>query len=775
MNSYMIFGGLGLILFGVILAYWRVRRTQGKGLITRALNLTLYSVTLPPAEIEEGKTPKEQLEHLVAPMEQLLGSLIGLRSKGIKRFLYGDPYVVLEMAVQKDSKEILNYVAVPRTFSSIFEKQVHSFFPHAEVRKENDYSIFDENSFVLGSEVASTRSSILSLMTYKNLEVDPMATVVTAMSNIAELGEGVAVQFVVSPYGFSKERSHARKVLKEMREGHNFDKAVMRVKDKGRRELKETLSPEYKEKQAEKEFKRHKQQADENIAKAIQEKVAKHHFRVGIRVVASAESIERAEQILTDLETAFDQFDNPEGNALRSRRISKGKISKFIFNYVFRMFAVPNYSILSTEELASFYHFRLSQGGVPRLRVLRSKAAEPPANLPSEGVIIGETLYRGDNEPVRMGLDDRRRHMYIIGQTGTGKTGLLKNMIRQDILSGEGLAVMDPHGELAQWALTVIPPERQKDIVWFDPGDVSRPFGLNMLEFDPERPEQKTLVVNELLAIFKKLFLAETMGPVFDQYFRNATLLLLDDYAHEIPTLTDINRVLVDKEYRKDKLSRETNLVIKDFWEKEAEQVKGEAALSNIAPYITSKINGFVADEFINPIVSQKQSTINFREAMDQKKIILVNLSKGKLGEINSSLIGLVIVGKLLIAALSREDMPQDQRNDFFLYMDEFQNFTTDSISSILSEARKYRLNLVIAHQFIKQLDEKIVNAVFGNVGSTIAFRVGADDAEYLEKQFLPVFTKEDLMNIDNFNAYVKLLVGGQTTKPFNMRLVRPQ
>ncbi len=262
------------------------------------------------------------------------------------------------------------------------------------------------------------------------------------------------------------------------------------------------------------------------------------------------------------------------------------------------------------------------------------------------------------------------------------------------------------------------------------------------------------------------------MGPVFDQYFRNATLLLLDDAAHEMPTLPDINRVLTDKAYRADKLSRETNKIVKDFWEKEAEQVKGEASLSNIAPYITSKINGFVADEFIRPIVSQKQSTINFREAMDQKKIILVNLSKGKLGEVNTSLIGLVIVGKLLIAALSREDAAQDQRNDFFLYMDEFQNFTTDSISSILSEARKYKLNLTIAHQFIKQLEEPIRDAVFGNVGSTIAFRVGADDAEYLENQFLPVFTKEDLMNIDNFNAYVKLLINGQTSRPFNMKLV---
>ncbi|MDP3953396.1 MAG: type IV secretion system DNA-binding domain-containing protein [bacterium] len=770
MNLY-IFAALGFPTI-ILLIFVFVRKAQGRGLITRALNLALYAVTVPVAEVEEGKTPKEQLEQLVAPMEQLLGYFAGLKAGGLKATLYGQPYITLEMAVGRGSKEIFNYIAVPRVYETAFEKQLHSFFPHAEVQKTADYSIFTENSFVSGSEIRATGSSLLSLMTYKSLEVDPMSSLVTAMSGIAEDDEGVAIQLVLRPHSFNQQRSQARKVLKEMREGHTFEAAVKRVKNKSTREVEETLSPKAKERREEKEQKSSRQQADEHIAELIKNKISKHHFGVDIRVITSGPSQARADQILTELEAAFSQFDNPEGNHLRSRKVSTRKVRKFVFNYVFRLPGKKGGTLLSSEELASFYHFRLSQTGVPALKVLRHKAAEPPANLPREGTVIGETSYRGQRELVRIGKDDRRRHTYVIGQTGTGKTTMLKNMIKQDILAGEGLAVMDPHGELAQWALTVIPPERQQDIVWFDPGDVSRPFGLNMLEFDLQKPEQKTLVVNELLAIFRKLFLADTMGPVFDQYFRNATLLLLDDATYEMPTLPDINRVLTDKAYRADKLSRETNQTVKDFWEKEAEQVKGEAALSNIAPYITSKINGFVADEFIRPIVSQKQSTINFREAMDQKKIILVNLSKGKLGEVNTSLIGLVIVGKLLIAALSREDMSQDQRNDFFLYMDEFQNFTTDSISSILSEARKYRLNLTIAHQFIKQLEEKITDSVFGNVGSVIAFRVGADDAEYLEKQFLPVFTKEDLMNIDNFNAYVKLLINGQTSKPFNMKLV---
>jgi len=364
--------------------------------------------------------------------------------------------------------------------------------------------------------------------------------------------------------------------------------------------------------------------------------------------------------------------------------------------------------------------------------------------------------------------------MYIIGRTGTGKTTLLKTLMLQDIMAGKGLAFIDPHGTAIERILGLIPPERMDDVIVFDPADVARPLGLNMLEFDPNFPEQKTFIVNELLGIFQKLFLAETMGPMFDQYFRNAMLLLMDDYANEVPTLINIPRVLTDDAYRRDKLSRETNPIVKNFWELEAEKAGGEAALANMAPYITSKINGFIANEFLRPILSQQKSAFNFRELMDQKKILLVNLSKGRIGDINASLLGMIIVGKILIAALSRVNAPEDQRPDFYLYIDEFQNFTTDSISTILAEARKYRLNLTIANQFIKQLVEKIRDAVFGNVGSIAAFRVGADDAEFLKNQFDPVFSPQDLLNIDNFNAYAKLLIGNMTSKPFNLSVPRP-
>ncbi|MFN7088649.1 MAG: type IV secretory system conjugative DNA transfer family protein, partial [Candidatus Paceibacteria bacterium] len=406
------------------------------------------------------------------------------------------------------------------------------------------------------------------------------------------------------------------------------------------------------------------------------------------------------------------------------------------------------------------------------IKFLKSKPAEPPVNLPREGIILGKNIFRGVETLVRMADADRRRHLYIIGQTGTGKTVFMESLVRQDIENGKGVCVIDPHGEFAEFVLSIIPKERFDDVIYFDPGDISRPMGLNMLEINPDHPEQKTMVIDELFEIFNKLYdLRVTGGPMFEKYFKNAALLLLDDYRHEVPVLADISRVLVDDEYRRDKLSRETNPLVKEFWTLEAEKAGGEQSLANMAPYISSKITSFVYNEFLRPIINQKKSSFNFREAMDNRRIIVVNLSKGRIGALNADLLGMVIVGKLLMAALSRVDIPDEARQDFYLYIDEFQNFTTDSISVILSEARKYRLNLIIAHQFIKQLKENIRDAVFGNVGSIVAFRIGPDDAEFMKNKFEPVFSPQDLVNIDNLNAYVSLLVNGQTTRPFNIKI----
>lgn len=364
--------------------------------------------------------------------------------------------------------------------------------------------------------------------------------------------------------------------------------------------------------------------------------------------------------------------------------------------------------------------------------------------------------------------------MYVIGQTGVGKSNFLQEMAKKDAQNGKGFCFLDPHGDAIEDILGAIPRERAEDVIVFDPADVARPLGLNMLEFDPAHPEQKTFVINEMIGIFDQLYDMKTAGgPMFEQYMRNAMLLIMEDPASG-STLMEIPKVLADEDFRRLKLSRCKNPVVRDFWLKEAEKAGGEAALANMVPYITSKLTTFISNDLMRPIIGQQQSALNFREIMDQKKILLVNLSKGRIGEINARLLGMIIVGKILMAGLSRVDIAEDERQDFYLYLDEFQNVTTSSIAQILSEARKYRLVLILAHQFIGQLQEEISKAVFGNVGSLLSFRVGPEDAEFLEKQFAPVFRAQDLVNVDNYQCFVRLLLSGELTKPFNMKTYPP-
>ncbi len=348
-------------------------------------------------------------------------------------------------------------------------------------------------------------------------------------------------------------------------------------------------------------------------------------------------------------------------------------------------------------------------------------------------------------------------------------------MIIQDIQKGNGVCMIDPHGSDILDVLAHIPPKRRDDVIYFDPSYAPRPMGLNMLEYDRSKPEQKTFVVNELFSIFQKLYggVPESMGPMFEQYFRNATMLVIEDPDTGC-TLLDVSRVMSNKEYRQLKLSRCKNPIVVQFWAEIAEKAGGEAKLENIVPYITSKFDVFLANDIMRPIIAQEKSAFNFREIMDGKKILLVNLAKGRLGDINANLIGLILVGKILMAALSRVDIVGTHFPPFYLYIDEFQNITTPSISTILSEARKYRLSLFIAHQFVAQLTDDIKNAVFGNVGNMAIYRVGAEDAEYLAKQLEPVYTASDIMKIDNYNAYVKMLIHGKPADAFNIEAMTP-
>ena len=512
---------------------------------------------------------------------------------------------------------------------------------------------------------------------------------------------------------------------------------------------------------------------EEESAKKIEEKVSKAGLEVNIRIIVSADKKDQVEMYLDNIANSFGQYNIYEyGNSFQ---IVKPIKLKYILNdFIYRNFNRNRAMILNSEELTSIFHFPLGAIQTPNIEWLSSREAPAPVNMPENGIILGENVYRDKHTLIKIGREDRTRHTYIIGKSGVGKSELLSNMARQDILNGDGVCVIDPHGDLVDDILSQVPKERADDVIYFNPADTERPMGLNLMEFDRNYPEQKTFVINEMIKIFDKLYdLKSTGGPMFEQYMRNTMLLIMDD-PESGATLMEISKVLADPDFRKYKLTKCTNPVVRDFWQKEAEKAGGEASLANMVPYITSKLTTFVSNDTMRPIIGQQKSAFDLRKVMDERKILLVNLSKGRIGELNSHLLGMVLVGKILIAALSRTDAPREERKDFYLYVDEFQNFITDSISIILSEARKYRLNLNIAHQYIGQLtkgqDTSTRDSIFGNIGSVISFKVGSDDAEFLTKEFAPVFNAHDLVNIDKYNAYAKLIIDNQPTRAFNMK-----
>ncbi|MFA7365171.1 MAG: type IV secretion system DNA-binding domain-containing protein, partial [Patescibacteria group bacterium] len=515
---------------------------------------------------------------------------------------------------------------------------------------------------------------------------------------------------------------------------------------------------------------------EREMLKKMEEKNSKAGLDVNLRIVVSSKSHEKTLMYFENISNAFSEYSYYEyGNSFK--KIVKKNQEAIINSFIYRNFIEEQGFLLSTQELVSMYHFPLSHTETPNIDWLTSKTAPAPSNTPKEGVVLGYNLFRGIKTDVRIKDMDRRRHMYIVGKSGTGKSVLLNNLAIQDIERGAGVCVMDPNGDLIEDILNRIPPERAEDVVIFSPQDTERPIGLNLLEYDERYPEQKTFVINEMIGIFDKLYdLKSTGGPMFEQYMRNALLLIMDS-PETGSTLMEISKVLADEDFRRMKLSICKNQTVVDFWRKEAEKAGGEAALANMVPYITSKLTPFVSNDMMMPIIGQQKSAFNFRDLMDNKKILMVDLPKGAIGENNAYLLGMIIVGKILMAALSRTDIPAEQRKDFYLYIDEFQNFTTNSICQILSEARKYALSLNIAHQYIGQLsknqDTEIKDAVFGNVGTMVSFRVGSEDSEFLIKEFGPVFNEYDLVNVGR-GGFVKLLIDGQTSRPFSLQTVWP-
>ncbi len=733
----------------------------------KALHMVLYEVSLPTHEAEVRERP---LKELVSAMEQFYAGMLSVGIEG-----QGPSYCTLELAVENHKEEFVFYVSVPVDRANLFENHMQSVFPQARIVVEkNDYNVFNPEGESVGAYATLTRPAVYPLKTIESFDHDPLASLISSFEKVDHVGEGAAIQIIFHPV-HDRYITKYEHIIEDVGKGIPVKEALTRPETLGEHLIEGVKDLFRSGKKTEKPEDEEKKIIDTDALEVFKQKIGSPIVETNIRIITSSRTLPEAESILSDIESSFNQFTHTRGNAVKFVRLKGGDARALFRDFSFRLFYKKRALPLSLRELSTIMHFPNTGAKVStQLKASKAGVSSAPMGISQEGVVLGVNRVRNQETSVRMTPLDRLRHFYVIGQTGTGKTSLLKNMIVQDIHNGDGVCFIDPHGTDINDILAHIPASRFEDVIYFDPGYTARPMSLNMLEYDVRYPDQKTFVVNEMLSIFNKLFDMKTAGgPMFEQYFRNAALLVLSD-VESGTTLLELSRVLADKEFRALKLSRCTNPIVVQFWREVAEKAGGEASLQNMVPYITSKFDNFLSNDIMRPIISQQHSSLNFRDIMDTKKILLVNLSKGRLGDINANLIGLILVGKILMSALSRVDSLSSSTPPFYLYIDEFQNVTTDSISTILSEARKYKLSLTIAHQFIRQLDDGIKDAVFGNVGSIATFRVGAEDAEYLEKQFAPTFSSKDMLELDNYNAYIRMLVSGRPARPFNIETLPP-
>ena len=772
-----------LVLFFTIIFF--IIKKINKSQIDNAFKLKLLKLRVPKFSSDDGKKEniqnfQQKTQERISVIENLYSTLGGMKAQRGINPLFGKRTDHFSLEVVLIEGLIYFYIGLPENSINFFKERIQSVYPDVEIEPVEDYNIFNPGGVVLGSSIRLKNHFIFPIKTYKKLEIDPFDSITNSLTKL-EKGDSAAIQIIARSSYKRWHKKSSRFTRKVSKTGDLL--SAKRLLGRGIAmnlffQFINLLFDIFKSEASKNVMKDPNQvpklsQMEQETLKGIEEKNSKAGLDLNIRIIVSAKTEAVAKIYLDNISNSFSQYNMYEyGNSFFASKVNQNTL---ISDFIYRKFNDSQRIILNTEELASIYHLPLSSTSTPNISWLEAKKSGAPSNIPSDGIALGKNIYRDKEIIIKMKEDDRSRHMYIIGKSGTGKSYFQVNVAIQDIKNGEGVCVIDPHGDLIEDILKYIPKERIEDVILFDPSDTERPLGVNMLEFETQ--DQKTFVINEMIKIFDKLYdLKATGGPMFEQYMRNAMLLVMED-PESGSTLLEIPRVLADEDFRKYKLSKCKDYLVRDFWEKQAQKAGGEAALANMVPYITSKLTPFITNDVMRPIISQQKSSFNFRKVIDEKKILLINLSKGKIGELNSSLIGMVFVGKILMSALSRVDIPEANRHNFYLYIDEFQNFITDSIAVILSEARKYKLNLIIAHQYITQLiekgDERIKDAVFGNVGTFVSFRIGVKDAEIVAKQFAPIFSEYDLINVPAYNAYIKLLIDNYNPPAFSMMTIK--
>ncbi len=776
--------GILVVVFLLVAAYYIHRHWYYSHVILpRTKEWVFLEIQMPKdnSEDKEKYQRDEEKKLLIGIAEQLFTTLSGISHTNW--FWQPKEYISFEIACT--DKKISFYINCPRKLQELIEKQVQAQYPHAFIEEIKGYNPFPETGEIEATELRLTKPYMYPFRTYKSMETDPLNALTNAMSKLSD-GDGAVIQMILYPAG-DHWQHRPRHMALEIQQGKNPNIVAKSAFGRFAREVGSTakdgvlggtqLSKDQMQQRTDLSGRYsaiNLTPMQQDMVKRFEEKASRPGFYTNIRIVTASPTPGTAKVNMHNLVSSFLQYNMPPFNGFRVKRRAKKRIIK---DYIFRIYRrYGRKSILNTEELTSIWHLPTPFLETPNIKWLLSKKAPPPINLQPEGILLGRNIYRGQETPIHMARDDRRRHMYILGRTGVGKTEIMKYMSVQDIKNGDGICIIDPHGDFIEDVLPHIPKERAEDVILFDPFDTDRPMGLNMLEVTSEG--QKDFAVQEMISIFYKLVTDPAMlGPMFEHNMRNAMLTLMAD--EENPgTIVEVPRIFTDTEFQKYKVSKLNDPVVRAFWEKEMAKTS-DFHKSEMLGYLVSKVGRFVENSMMRNIVGQPKSSFNFRDIMDNKKILLVNLAKGKVGEVNAKLIGLILVSKIQMAALSRADIPESERQDFYLYVDEFQNFITDAFSSILSEARKYRLNLIIGHQFLAQLGQAagaqgaasndLRDAVFGNAGSMVTFRIGVEDSEVMAKEFAPTFNEFDLLNVDRFNAFVKLMINGTASKPFNM------
>lgn len=700
--------------------------------------------------------------------EQMFASLHGILRDARELKANGGYQEHLSFEIASVGGRIQFYVWTPKSLQSFVEGQIYAQYPQVQIHStDEDYVTHErQHSVVYTSEIILTDKEFLPIKTFQSFEVDPLAGITGTLAKLEDTNEEIWIQMLVRPVQDDWHKASDSWIRSVKAGGFSL------FGDGGGTRwlagLFEALwaPPEQGTAGATKEL----SDRDKTRVAEAEKKATKLGYQVKVRIAYLGESVSDARLRMQGIVGTFKQFNSTNLNGFKMAHDSFTK--ETLNKYKTRLFADRGY-LMNIEEVASVFHLPHTNVETPNIVWASTKTAEPPAKLPvltgdpahDENIsAFGMTNFRGINHQFGMLRYDRSRHVYIIGQTGAGKSGLLELFALSDIFHGQGYAIIDPHGDFAINNMRFIPGSRLQDVVYFNPADTQYPLGFNPLEVT--NPEQKNNISSEVIGVLKRMF-GESWGPRLEYILRYTILALLD---RPETTMLDITRMLTDKKFRKETLSYCQDTVVLQFWNVEFASWTDKFQAEAIAP-VLNKVGAFTANPIIRNIIGQPKSTFNIRQIMDEGKILVVNLSKGLIGEDNAGILGSFIVTKIQLAAMSRSDIPDvKDRRPFYLYVDEFQNFATDSFATILSEARKYGLNLTVANQYISQMQDTVRDAVFGNVGTMISFRVSADDSPILAKQFEPQFEPNDLLQMHNRNFIINMVINGEKAPAFSAK-----